>query len=43
MALAGIAHAASLGIYFAIPGMYFVAIALLRDRPSTASDSADFS
>jgi len=43
MSLAGIAHTASLVIYFAVPGMYFVAITLLRDRPSTAGDAADFS
>ncbi len=43
MALAGIAPNASFVIYFAVPGTYFVAITLLRDRPSTAGDAADFS
>lgn len=43
MGLAAISHIASLAIYCAVPGMYFVTITLLRQRPSTADDAADLS
>lgn len=43
MALAGVSHQVSLAIYLAVPGSYFVLVALLWDRPATASGADDFS
>jgi uncharacterized membrane protein len=43
MALAGVATTVSVVLYFAVPGLYFLLISLLRDRPRTRQEAEEFS
>ena len=43
MAIAGVASTLSVVLFFAVPGLYFLLITLLRDRPRTSSEADEFS
>ncbi len=43
MALAAAAPAASVLLFFALPGLYFLLVTLLRDRPGTRGEADEFS
>jgi hypothetical protein len=43
MIIADASHQASLLLYLSVPAFYFLAVTVLRDRPSTASDADNFS
>ena len=43
MIVADAAHQVSLVLYLIVPGVYFLAVTVLRDRPATAADAGDFS
>jgi uncharacterized membrane protein len=42
MALASVASTVSVALLFAIPGLYFILITVLRDRPKTSGDADEF-
>ncbi len=42
IALAHVAHQASLTLYLLVPGCYFLMVTMLRDRPSTAEAADEF-
>ena len=43
IAVADAAHQASLILFLAVPGSYFLLVTLLRDRPAAAADADQFS
>ena len=43
MAIAGVAPVLSVVLFFAVPGLYFLLITMLRDRPGTSDEADEFS
>ena len=43
MAIAGVAPVLSVVLFFAVPGLYFLLITMLRDRPGTSHEADEFS
>jgi uncharacterized membrane protein len=43
IALAGVAPTVTVALLFALPGLYFILITVLRDRPKTREDADEFS
>jgi uncharacterized membrane protein len=43
MALADVASTVAVALLFALPGLYFILITVLRDRPKTSEDADEFS
>ena len=41
MLVADLAHQLSVALYLIVPGVYFVSVTVLRDRPATSSEAGD--